>query len=80
MQMIKALSTTFEIVLKIKIRILITTSQVTTDERLLVNNWLKLNKLSLNAQQSKYIVFHTPEKKINSFHLIIDRNIIERVS
>ncbi len=45
---------------------------------MLVNDWLKLNKL--NVQKSKYIIFHIPKKKEDSPHLIIDGTIIERVS
>ncbi len=28
-----------------------------------VNDWLKLNKLSLNLQKCKYMIFHTHRKK-----------------
>ncbi len=38
-----------------------TTSQVINAELMLVNDWLKLNELSLNVQKSKYIIFHTPK-------------------
>ncbi len=57
-----------------------TTIQVINAELMLVNDRLKLNKLSLNVQKSKYIIFHTPMKNIDSLHLIIDGTIIERVS
>ena len=72
------LSTTLEIVLKDNNTR--TTSQVINEELMLVSNWLKLNKLSLNVQKSKYMIFHTPKKKVDSLHLTIDGTIIERVS
>jgi hypothetical protein len=28
-----------------------------------INDWLKLNKLSLNISKSKYMIFHTAKKK-----------------
>ncbi len=34
----------------------------------------------MNVQKSKYIIFHTPKKKVDSLHLIIDGTVIERVS
>ncbi len=49
-------------------------------ELMLVNDWLKLNKLSLNVQKTKYVMFHTHKKKVDSLHLIIDGTIIEKVS
>ncbi len=72
------LSTTLEIVLKNNNAP--TTSQVINAELMLLNDWLKLNKLSFNVQKSKYIIFHTHKKKGDSLHLIIDGTIIERVS
>ena len=35
-----------------------------------VNIWLKHNKLSLNAQKTKLMVFHRKQKKFNEIHLI----------
>ncbi len=72
--------TTLSTTLEIKNNNAQTTSQVINAELMLVNDWLKLNKLSLNVQKSKYIIFHTPKKKVDSLHLIIDGTIIERVS
>ena len=34
------------------------------DELAKVNNWLKLNKLSLNIDKSVFMIFHSPKKKI----------------
>ncbi len=72
------LSTTLEIVLNNNNTW--TTSQVINAELMLIKDWLKLNKMSLNVQKSKYIIFHTPKKKLDSLHPIIDGTIIERVS
>ena len=44
-----------------------------------VNIWLKHNKLSLNAQKTKLIVFHRKQKKFNEIHLSIDTMPIEQV-
>ena len=44
-----------------------------------VNEWLKLNRLSLNISKTKYIIFHTPQRKIEELDLKIDDIIIERV-
>ncbi len=44
-----------------------------------INDWLKLNKLSLNAQKSIFLIFHTSKKKINDLELMIDKTKIERV-
>ncbi len=43
-----------------------------------VSNWLKLNKLSLNVQKCKYIIFHMPKKYVNALHLVIDGAVIDR--
>ncbi len=44
----------------------------------MVNNWLKVNKLSLNIKKSKYMIFHTKKKKVQSLTLKIDN--VERVA
>ncbi len=44
-----------------------------------INTWLKTNKLSLNVSKTKYMLFHTPCRKVNSLQLQIDGKIIERV-
>ncbi len=46
----------------------------------MVNNWLQLNKLSLNIKKSKYIIFHTKNKIVQCLTLKIDNIIIERVA
>ncbi len=44
-----------------------------------IYTWLIVNKISLNVDKTKYTVFHTKEKKINSPIKKINDNIIERV-
>ncbi len=44
-----------------------------------VSNWLKLNKLSLNVQKCKYIIFHMPTIHVNALHLVINGAGIDRV-
>ncbi len=45
----------------------------------MVNNWLKVNKLSLNIK-SKYMIFHTKQKKVQSLIKKIDNVNIEQVA
>ena len=44
-----------------------------------VCTWLKLNKLSLNTSKTKYMIFHTPQRKIEELELSIDGMLLERV-
>ena len=44
-----------------------------------ISDWLKLNKLSLNASKSKYMVFHTSQKHVVYPKLEIDLVMIEQV-
>ena len=37
-----------------------------------ISEWLKINKLSLNIKKTKFMVFHTPQKKISKPNIIID--------
>ena len=41
-----------------------------------VNTWLKLNKLSLNAQKTKLMVFHRMQKHVDEimFKLIVQKS------
>ena len=48
-------------------------------ELLKVNEWLKINKLSLNAAKSKYMMFQKTNKNIQALDLKIDNLRIERV-
>ena len=45
-----------------------------------VNNWLRHNKLSLNADKTKCMVFHTRQKHIEHIQLYINEKPIEHVS
>ena len=44
-----------------------------------VNTWLKLNKLSLNAQKTKLMLFHRKQKHVNDVNIKIDNTMIEHV-
>ena len=44
-----------------------------------VIEWLKINKLSLNKNKSKYMLFHMPKKEIQNLTLKIDDVNIEMV-
>ncbi len=44
-----------------------------------INEWLNINKLTLNTGKCKYMIFHNPQKKINPLQLKIDNIIIDRV-
>ncbi len=46
----------------------------------IVNDWLKLNKLSLNHNKCKYMICHNHRKKGKPLHLMIDETLIERVA
>ena len=45
-----------------------------------INDWLKCNKLSLNITKCKYMIFHTPQKKVGPLQLNIENTPIDRVS
>ncbi len=72
------LSTTIEIVVKTTTNLPII--DILNNELSMVNNWLKVNKLSLNIKKSKYMIFHTNKKKFQSLTLNIDNDNIERVA
>lgn len=44
-----------------------------------ISEWLKLNKLSINLTKTKYMIFHTINKRIPNLEIKIDDTIIERV-
>ena len=44
-----------------------------------INEWLKINKLSLNLKTSKYMVFKKTSKKNVNLTLKIDHIVIDRV-
>ncbi len=70
------LSTTLEIVMK--------NTQTRTAEGILntelvnVSECLKVNRLSLNVNKSKYMIFHTNRKQVNPLHLLRDNTTIGR--
>ena len=44
-----------------------------------ISNWLKLNKLSLNAKKTKMMIFHNKNKKYVTPYLNIDNVPIQQV-
>ena len=44
-------------------------------ELLKLTDWLKVNKLSLNANKTKLMIFHMPQRKLNPPIIKIDENI-----
>ncbi len=44
-----------------------------------INDWLKSNKLSVNIAKCKYMIFHTPQKRVKQLGLKIENTIVERV-
>ncbi len=71
------LSTTIEIFVRTTTNVPI--SDILNNELSIVNNWLKVDKLSLNIKKSKYISFHTKKEKDSKFNSAIDNVNIERV-
>ena len=45
-----------------------------------ISDWLSSNKLSLNVKKTKYMVFHTPQKRVIYPILKLNNANIERVS
>ena len=45
-----------------------------------INHWLKLNKLSLNADKTKYMIFYTNQTMVPPIALSINRKLIAQVS
>ncbi len=44
-----------------------------------INDWLKSNKLSVNITKCKYMIFHTPQKRVKPLGLKIENTIVEKV-
>ena len=44
-----------------------------------INEWLEINKLSLNTARNKYMLFHAYQKRIKSFVPTINNTNIEKV-
>ncbi len=66
------LSTTLKVILK---------NSTHTNISVAINQEInkKVNKLSLNIAKTKYIIFHTPQRKIEELEIKIDGTMIERV-
>ena len=45
-----------------------------------ISKWLELNRLQLNTEKSKFMLFHMPQKSIPNLKLTISGSIIERVT
>ena len=50
-----------------------------TNELENITLWLKGNKLSLNVQKTKLMIFYRNQKQINELNILIDGIAIERV-
>ena len=50
-----------------------------TNELENITLWLKGNKLSLNVQKTKLMIFHRKQIQINQLNILIDGIAIERV-
>ena len=55
------------------------TETIINEELCKINEWLNINKLLLNKCNTKYMVFHMPNKRIQALTLKIDDAYIERV-
>ena len=44
-----------------------------------ITNWLQINKLSLNTQKTKLMVFHRKQKHIKELNIVINGRKIDRV-
>ena len=44
-----------------------------------ISDWLKLNRLTLNVHKTKYMLFKTSKKKVQTLLLQIDNKIIDKV-
>ncbi len=72
------LSTTIEIVIKERNNINI---ELKINMELVgINEWLKTNKLSININKSKYMIFHTFRKKVNNVKIKMNNTTINRVN
>ena len=52
-------------------------NDILNDELVKINNWLKVNKLSLNVAKTKVMLFHMPQKRIINLRLKIAGSNIE---
>ena len=56
-----------------------TTAEAINYELNNINNWFKLNKLSLNPNKTKAMIFHQPQRLVNQMNINIDGIPIEYV-
>ena len=57
------------------------TSDILLDNELTkITDWLSSNKLSLNVKKTKFMVFHSPQRRVNYPTLKLNNVNIERVS
>ena len=49
------------------------------EELFKINEWLEINKLSLNIAKTKFMLFHMHNKKVNTLTPKICKTIIEKV-
>ena len=52
-------------------------NDILNDELVQINNWLKVNKLSVNVAKTKAMLFHMPQKQIHNPRLTIAGSNIE---
>ena len=44
-----------------------------------ISDWFKINKLSLNTSKTKYMLFHTAQKKVPKLKIEIDGNMVDKL-
>ena len=49
------------------------------EELIKINEWLEINKLSLNIAKTKFMLFHMLNKKVNTLTPKICNTIIEKI-
>ncbi len=69
-----------EIVVRTTVTTIVPICDILNNELSMLNNWLTVNKLSLNIRKSKYFIFRTKEKKIQSLTLTINNVNIKRIA
>jgi hypothetical protein len=44
-----------------------------------ISDWFKINKLSLNIGKTKYMLFHSPQRKMPNLNIEINTNKVEKL-
>lgn len=57
-----------------------TNINILNNELYSISNWLKMNKLSLNINKTKAMIFHTPQRKIDYPNIYINKTKIDFVN